>query len=169
MSIFFTYYSGVLNDALIAGALIGAALGIIVFGAASASEGMERVIFGFLLGGLIMGLVQAFLIMSATGVGLGTSLGPMLDVGAGPVGSMVAEGVTRTVQAAFAGGLLMVISLAPVVAMKGALAGGVIGIVSGLAAWWLTGYVDVALPLIIFYMLIAGVILFVLDNLPVRG
>jgi hypothetical protein len=169
MSIFFSYYSGILGDALISGAILGAIVGIVIFSAESTSESIHRVMFGFLLGGLLMGAYQAFLIASVTGVSIGTSFNPLLSVGADSVGKMAADAITRTVQAAIAVGLLMVISIAPVVAFKGAIVGAITGTVAGLGAWRLLEFVDTGIPLVVFYVLLIGVILFILENLPVRG
>src|SRR5690606_27619676 len=110
MSVFFSYYSGILSDALISGAILGAIIGIIIFSAESTSESIQRVMVGFLLGGLLMGGFQAFRIAYITGVSVGTSFNPLLSVGAESVGEMVVEAITWTVQAAIAVGLLMVIS-----------------------------------------------------------
>lgn len=169
MSILFAYYNGILMDALTAGAVIGALAGIVVFTADSAAEGIRRVILGLLIGGILMGVFQAIRIGAALGFGFGTALNPLREAGSGPFGALVFEAIVRTMQAAFAGGIFMVVSLAPFNALKGGLAGAVIGIVAALISWGLLRFVDTAVPLVIFYILVLGIVLFIVDNLPVRG
>lgn len=169
MSILLSYYSGVLTEALTIGAIIGAIVGVIVFTASSASEGLQRVVFGFVLGGVLMGVFQAIIIGTTAGVGVGNTLNPLLQAEVGPFGSLVFNAILLSFGAALAGGLFMVVSLAPLRALLGAVAGAILGMVSGLAAWGVLRYVDARVPLVIFYILIFGIVLFILDNLPVRG
>jgi hypothetical protein len=170
VSILFAYFDpDLLMEALTAGAIIGALAGIVVFTADSAAEGIRRVILGLLIGGIIMGVFQAIRIGSALGFGFGTALNPLLEAGSGPFGALVFEAIVWTMQAAFAGGIFMVVSLAPFNALKGGLAGAVIGIVAALISWGLLQFVDAAVPLVIFYILVLGIVLFIVDNLPVRG
>jgi hypothetical protein len=156
-------------DALTIGAVIGTLAGVVVFTAGSAGEGVQRVMVGFIVGGVIMGLVQAVIISGAAGVGTGGSLNPLRQSGAGPFGSVVYRGIVLTIEAAVAGGLFMVVSLAPFRAFKGALAGLIIGTVAAFLAWGVLQLIDTNVPLIIFYVLVLGVVLFIIENIPARG
>ncbi len=60
----------------------------------------------------------------------------------------------------------MIISLAPFRAFKGALAGLIIGTVASLMAWGLLQFIDTAVPIVIFYVLVLGLVLFIIENLP---
>lgn len=169
MQMILGYYSGMLSDALTFGAIIGALAGVIAFTASSAGEGMQRVIVGFVVGGVIMGVIQAFIIAGAAGVGPGGGINPLFRSQAGAFGGVLFEGIVRTLQAALAGGLLMVVSLAPFKAFKGALAGVIIGVISAVLAWGVLQYVDASVPVVIFYLLILGLVLFIIENIPARG
>lgn len=169
MSILFSYYSGVFADALTAGAFIGALAGIVVFTAASAAEGIQRVLLGFVIGGIVMGVIQAVIISTTTGVGGDMSINPLLQSEAGQFGGVLYRGIVLTVQTALGAGLLMVISLAPFRALKGAIAGLIIGSVAAFLSWGALQFVDTAIPLVIFYILVLGVVLFIIDHLPARG
>lgn len=168
MSILVSTFSGLLTDALTIGAVIGALAGIVVFTADSASEGIQRVIFGIIVGGIIMGVIQAALISGIAGQGLGSRLNPMLQEEVGPFGSVVYRALVLTVQAALAGGLFMVISLAPFRAFKGALAGVIIGTVAALLSWFALRYIATPIPLVVYYALVLGLVVFIVENLP-RG
>jgi hypothetical protein len=167
MDVIFSFYSGILTDALIAGAVIGAAVGIVVFTASTASEGLHRVIIGILGGGIIMGAIQGVLISSAVGTG-GSGINPLMQRQADAFGNLAVGGIILTVQAALIGGLFMVVSLAPWRAVKGAIAGAIVGTVAGAGAWGIVRLLKSSVPLVVFYALILGLVLFVLDNIP-RG
>lgn len=167
MAALFSYYSGVLTDALTIGAIIGALAGVVAFTASSANEGVHRVMVGFIIGGVIMGAFQGLMLADAAGVGMGRgSVNPLFSSNAGTFGGMVYVAVIRTIQAALAGGLLMVASLAPFKAFKGAMAGVIIGVIAAFLAWGVLQYVDAAVPVVIFYALILGLVLFIIENLP---
>lgn len=168
MAVLISYYSGAFNDALTIGAIIGALAGIVVYTASSASEGVQRVLIGFLVGGLVMGLYQAVLVSQAAGVG-GDSFNPLLQSRVGPFGSMLERAIILTVQAALVGGLLMVASLAPLRAIKGALLGVIIGSVAAVAAWAGLRLIETPVPLIIFHILVLGLVMFIMESLPVRN
>ena len=166
MTVLLSTFSGLLSDALTIGAVLGALTGIVVFTAQSAGEGIQRVIVGMIVGGIIMGLYQLLVISGVAGIGLGTPFNPLLQDEVGSFGAMVYRGIILTVQAALAGGLLMVISLAPFRALKGALAGAIIGAVAALASWFALSYIATPIPLVIYYVLVFGIILFIIENLP---
>ena len=168
MAVLFSYYNGGFNDALTIGAIIGALAGVIVFTTSSASDGMQRVLVGFLVGGILMGLYQAVIISQAAGVG-GNTFNPLLQSRVGPFGSLLERGIVLTLQAAFVGGLVMVASLAPVRALKGALAGLIIGSLAALLAWAGLRLIDTPVPLIVFYILILGIVVFIMESLPSSG
>lgn len=165
----FSTYSGLLTDALTIGTVIGALVGVVVFTAESAGEGLQRVIFGMIVGGIVMGLYQAVAISGIAGVGIGNPLNPLLQSDVDSFGVRVLRGIELTVQAALLGGLFMVVSLAPFRALKGALAGVIIGAVAGLASWFALSYVSTSIPLVIYYVLILGLVVFIVENLPGRG
>lgn len=169
MTYLLSYYSGLLPEALTIGAIVGVLTGIVLFTASSASEGMHRVFLGFLAGGIIMGLIQAVIISGAAGVGGSSGLNPLYQSRVGNFGAVVYRGVELTVQAAFAGGLFMIISLAPFRAFKGALAGLIIGTVAAVVAWGLLQFINTAIPIVVFYVLVLGLVLFVIENLPRRA
>lgn len=169
MTALLSNFSGLLTDALTIGAIIGAFVGVVVFTAESAAEGIQRVIFGFIVGGIVMGVFQAILISGVAGVGLGAPFNPMRQSEVGSFGAVVYRGIELTVQAALAGGLLMIVSLAPFRALKGALAGVIIGTVASYLSWFVLRYVDTAVPLIIYYVLVLGLVLFIIENLPRRS
>lgn len=169
MTYLLSYYSGLLPDALTIGAIVGVLTGVVVYTASSAGEGIQRVMVGFLGGGIIMGLIQAIIISGAAGVGGSSGLNPLFQSRVGSFGGVVARGIELTLQAAFAGGLLMIISLAPFRAFKGALAGLIIGTVASVMAWGLLQFIDTAIPIVIFYVLVLGLVLFIIENLPRRA
>lgn len=169
MTYFLSYYSGLLPDALTIGAIVGVLAGVILFTASSAGEGVHRVLIGVLAGGIIMGLFQAVVIANAAGVGGNGSLNPLFQSRVDSFGGVVYRGIVLTVQAAFAGGLFMIVSLAPLRAFKGALAGLIIGSVSAVLAWGLLQFIDTAIPIVIFYVLVLGLVLFIIENLPRRA
>lgn len=169
MTYLLSYYSGLLPDALTIGAIVGVLTGIIVFTASSAGEGIQRVMIGFLAGGIIMGLIQAVIISGAAGVGGDSGMNPLFQSRVGSFGGVVYRGIVLTLQAAFAGGLFMIISLAPFRAFKGALAGLIIGTVSAVMAWGLLQLIGTAIPIVIFYVLVLGLVLFIIENLPRRA
>ena len=169
MAVLFSYYSGVLVDALTIGAIVGVLAGIVIFTASSAAEGLQRVLLGFIIGGVVMGVIQAVLISTAAGVGGGNSFNPLLGTEVGSFGGVVYRGIVLTVQTALAGGFLMVVSLAPFRALKGALAGLIIGTIAAFLSWGALQFIDTAVPLVVFYVLVLGVVLFIIDHLPARG
>lgn len=169
MAVLLANFSGVLSDALTIGAIIGAVVGVVVFTASSAGEGMQRVVFGFIVGGIVMGVMQALIIGQAAGVGMGGSFNPLLQSRVGSFGDIVYRGIVLTIQAALAGGLLMIISLAPFRAVKGALLGTIIGSAAAFAAWWVLQTVGAAVPLVLFYVLILGLVVFVIEMIPTRA
>jgi hypothetical protein len=167
MDVIFSFYNGILTDALVAGAIIGAAVGIVVFTAGTASEGLNRVVVGILAGGIIMGAIQGVLISSAVGTG-GSGINPLMQRQADAFGTLAVGGIILTIEAAIVGGLFMVVSLAPWRAVKGAVAGLIVGTVAGAGAWGIVQLLKSSVPLVVFYALIFGLVLFVLDNIP-RG
>jgi len=169
VSILFSYFSGVMADALTIGAVIGSLAGIVVFTASSAGEGVQRVLVGFIAGGIIMGLIQAVIISGAAGIGPGGSLDMLLPSRVSSVGAVVQRGLILTVQAALVGGLLMVVSLAPLRALKGGMIGVIIGAIAAFLAWGVLQYVDTTVPLVIFGVLVLGLVLFIIENIPMRG
>lgn len=166
MTVLFSTFSGLLTDALTIGAIVGAVAGVVVFTAESASEGIQRVLFGFIVGGIIMAVIQGILISGVFGVGVGRSLNPLLQEDVGPFGGVVYRGLVLTLQAALAGGLLMVVSLAPFRAVKGALAGVIIGTIAALLSWVVLQYLGTPIPLVIYYVLVLGLVVFIIENLP---
>ncbi len=169
MAILTSTYSGLLSEALTIGAIIGALAGIIVYTASSASEGVQRVLLGILVGGVLMGVYQAIIISQAAGVTGGSGLNPLLQSRMGPFGGLVYRGAILTLQAALLGGLLMVVSLAPLRALQGAVAGVIIGSVAAFLSWGALSFVDTRVPLVIFYVLILGLVLFIIENIPRQG
>lgn len=169
MAALLNQFSGLLTDALTIGAVIGAFVGVVAFTAESASEGIQRVIFGFIVGGIIMGLIQAVMISGVAGIGFGTQFNPLLQSEVGSFGGMIYQAIVLTLQAALAGGLLMIVSLAPFRALKGGLAGVIIGTVAAYLSWLTLRYLATPIPVVIYYILVFGLVLFIIENLPGRG
>ena len=164
LSFFLENFSGLMLDAITTGAILGAVAGVIAFTAASASEGLARVFVGIIAGGLIVGVYQALRIGAAAGI-IGIDL---LDPGVGgnvdALGTLLFDGIVLTLEAAFVGGLIMIVFLAPGRAILGALAGVVMGIIAGLIAWGLLEVVDIRVPQVLFYAMIVGILLVFLDT-----
>lgn len=153
------------TGALIIGGVIGTFVGVIFLTASSASEGIQRVLVGMLIGALLMGGFQALTVGPQIGQGL-RAVDPTFTDPGGQGGSILLNAVMRVLQAALAGGLLMVISLAPFRAFLGALAGLLIGTVSAIIAWFALDLLDLVVPTVIFGVLSLGLILYFFELLP---
>jgi len=153
------------TGALIIGGVIGVFVGVVFLTASSASEGIQRVLVGMFIGVLLMGGYQALTVGPEIGEGL-RILEPEYTDPSGQGGNVLFDAVLRVIQAGLVGGLLMVISLAPLRALLGGLAGLIIGTVSGILIWFGLDLLDLAVPLVIFGALSLGLVLYFFELLP---
>lgn len=156
------------TGALIIGGVIGLFAGVVFLTTSSASEGIQRVLIGMLIGALLMGAYQALTVGPQIGQGLRT-IDPNFTDPSGQGGTILLDAALRVIQAGLAAGLLMVISLAPFRAFLGALAGLIIGTVAGIIAWFALDLLNLAVPTIIFGVLSLGLILFLFELLPLSS
>lgn len=154
-----------ITGALIIGGVIGIFIGIVFLTASSATEGIQRVLVGMLLGVLLMGGYQALTVGPDIGQGLRT-IDPNFTDPSGQGGSLLLDAVIRVIQAGLAGALFMVVSLAPFRAFLGALAGLIIGTVCGIIVWFGLDLLEVTVPNIIFGGLSLGLVLYFFELLP---
>jgi len=153
------------TGALIIGGVIGIFVGVVFLTASSASEGIQRVLIGMLIGVLLMGGYQALTVGPEIGQGL-RSVDPNFTDPSGQGGTILFDAVLRVIQAGLAGALLMVISLAPFRAFLGGLAGLIIGTISGIIIWFGLDLLEVVVPTVIFGALSLGLVLYFFELLP---
>ena len=156
------------TGALIIGGVIGRFVGVVFLTASSASEGIQRVLVGMLIGVLLMGGYQALTVGPEIGQGL-RSVDPAFTDPSGQGGTVLVDAVIRILQAGLVGGLLMVVSLAPFRAFLGALAGLIIGTLSGVIAWYALDLLNMAVPTVIFGVLSLGLVLYLFELLPLSS
>lgn len=153
------------TGALIIGGAVGVFVGVVFLTASSASEGIQRVLIGMLIGAVLMGVYQALTVGPAIGEGL-RILQPEFTDPSGQGGNVLFDAFLRVLQAALAGGLLMIISLAPFRAFLGALAGLIMGTISGVIVWFGLDLLDLTVPLVIFGAISLGLVLYFFELLP---
>ncbi|MDX1688528.1 MAG: hypothetical protein R3248_11135 [Candidatus Promineifilaceae bacterium] len=154
-----------LTGALLIGGVIGIFIGVVFLTASSASEGIQRVLVGLLLGVLLMGGYQALTLGPEIGRGL-RSIDPNFTDPAGQGGTLLFDAFILIIEAGLAGALLMVVSLAPFRALMGALAGLIIGTISGILIWFGLDLLDLVVPNVIFGALSLGLVLYFFELLP---
>lgn len=159
---FMSSYGSELTQALLVGTLLGAIVGVIALTAEDAGEGVSRVIFGIILGGLLMLGYEVFRIggilgynMSIFTVERGSQAAPLLF-----------SAFIHIIQAGLLGGILMLVSLAPLRALIGAAAGVIIGIISALGVWYLLGLIGYSVPLLVFGIAVVAVVWVFLEIMP---
>lgn len=154
-----------LTGALLIGGVIGICIGVVFLTATSASEGVQRVLVGILIGVLLMGGYQALTLGPTVGQGLRT-VDPNFTDPSGQGGTLVFDAFILIIEAGLVGGLLMVVTLAPFRAFLGGLAGLIIGTVSGILIWFGLDLLDLVVPNVIFGALSLGLVLYFFELLP---
>lgn len=165
MDFLLSNYADVFSNALLVGAIIGAFGGTVYLTAAPASDSIVRVFGGMLIGGLIMAAYQALNLGLLTGAGI-AAMNPLSGAEPEAIGGDAFTAFLRIIQAALAGGLLAVSSVAPFQALKGAIGGVVIGSVAGALLWFVLDQLNTDIPLVLFGLLALGLVLWVFELLP---
>lgn len=153
------------TGALIIGGAVGAFIGLVFLTATSASEGVQRVLVGMLIGFVLMGAYQALTVGPEMGEGI-RILQPEFTEPSGGGGNVLFNAALSIIQAGIAGGLVMIFTLSPFRALLGALAGVIIGTVSGAIAWGALDLLNMAVPTIIFGVFSFGLTLYFFELLP---
>lgn len=161
-------YQGLITQALTIGAILGVAGGIVLMTAEDASQRLNAITLGVFIGFLGMTLYQLIRLDNLIHWrSLGFTLAMQRVIY--EQGGLFWEAFLRVVQASFAGGVLMLIFLAPGRALKGALLGMALGVASALAVWGILRLAGVgAFPQLFFALLVAAVFLFLYEVMPLR-
>ncbi|MDX1662225.1 MAG: hypothetical protein R3272_00425 [Candidatus Promineifilaceae bacterium] len=168
MGYFLSYDTMIFANALLVGGAIGAVVGIVALTAHSASEGLALVFTGILVGAILMIGYQALATGWAVGLGLENAF-RVFELEGDVGGQRLLDMLLLIIYAAFIGGLVMVVSLAPLRALIGAIAGAIMGTVAGTMVWLTLDYLDVSVPVILFASFALGVVLFFFEVLPLGG
>ena len=161
-------YQGQVTQAITIGAILGVIGGIVLLTAEDARLRMNAITLGVFVGFLGMLLYQAVRLDNLTNwSSLGFSLAmERLIYEQGP---LFWEAFLRIVQASFLGGVLALIFVAPGRALKGALLGVALGVISALVVWGGLRLAGVgAFPQLFFALLVASVFLFLFEIMPLR-
>lgn len=165
MNYFLSYDTVIFANALLVGGFVGAIVGLVALTAHTASEGLARVFAGILTGALVMIAYQALTTGAAVGMGL-QNVTNLFRIEGGVGGQPLLDAFLLIIYAGLIGGLLMIVSLAPLRALIGAVAGGILGTAAGTLVWFTLDYLDVNVPVILFATFSLGLILFFLEVLP---
>ena len=161
-------YQGLVTQAITIGAILGVIGGIVLLTAEDARLRMNAITLGVFVGFLGMLLYQAVRLDNLTNwSSLGFSLAmERLIYEQGP---LFWEAFLRIVQASFLGGVLALIFVAPGRALKGALLGVALGVISALVVWGGLRLAGVgAFTQLFFALLVASVFLFLFEIMPLR-
>lgn len=161
-------YQGLVTQAITIGAILGVIGGIVLLTAEDARLRMNAITLGVFVGLFGMLLYQAIHldnIIHWRSLGSSTALQRVIF----EQGALFWEAFLRIVQASFLGGVLALVFIAPGRALKGALLGVALGVISALVVWGGLRLAGVgAFPQLFFALLVASVFLFLFEIMPLR-
>lgn len=159
MDLLLASFNGTMMQALIIGSIVGAFAGIITFTATSASERTHYIVLGALVGGLLVAVYQGLQVASFWNVDL------FAGRTTGTAGEVLLTSLVRITAAAFLGGMLTLIFVAPGRAFLGGLGGVVVGIVASVLLWLTLRYLGQTLPLLLYGVAVLAVMLFIFETI----
>lgn len=161
-------YQGLVMQAITIGAVLGVIGGVVLLTAEDASQRLNAITLGVFIGFLGMTVYQLIRldnIIHWRSVGFTPAFQRVIY----EQGAVFWEGFLRIIQASFLGGVVMLVFLAPGRALKGALIGLGLGVVSALVVWGILRLAGVgAFPQLFFALLVASVFLFLFEIMPLR-